>query len=291
MAKGGAYGIWEGRIISLAHPAIMVCVYAATAFSAFSGWQWRRLREIGGEITALKAELKGPSAQIAAHEGEGEGDTPPPALVAQANALQTQIDELTATRKELANGDFRDKHYRTRRATARRTASPASHTSHTSLASARLTHSRLAPGATLPPTPRRCAPPRARANTSELLIALSPHRAARRAQRPARSSSVWAPRLPSRARSTPSCAHKSSSLGRTSTRAPASSCVLPSSHQPSPITRALTRALTHKLPSLARTSTPGAGIFRASCDASHASVARRPWRERCPAAVAWWQAS
>jgi len=110
MAKGGAYGIWEGRIISLAHPAIMVCVYAATAFSAFSGWQWRRLREIGGEITALKAELKGPSAQIAAHEGEGD-TPPPPALVAQANALQTQIDELTATRKELANGDFRDKHY------------------------------------------------------------------------------------------------------------------------------------------------------------------------------------
>jgi len=109
MAKGGAYGIFEGRIVSLAHPVVMAAVYATSAFAAFSGWQWRRLREIGGEITVLKAELKGHSAQISASEENGEA--PPAALVAKAGELQSQIDELTATRKELAGGSFRDKHY------------------------------------------------------------------------------------------------------------------------------------------------------------------------------------
>ena len=102
MAKGGEFGIWEGRIVSLAHPAVMALVYGASAFSAFTGWQWRQLREIGSEITALKAELKGPKEQIAAHEEKG--DAPPAAVLAKASELQTQIDTLTATRKELAGG-------------------------------------------------------------------------------------------------------------------------------------------------------------------------------------------
>ena len=57
-AKGGEFGVFEGRIISLAHPTIMAFVYGLSAFSAFTGWQWRQLREIGTEITAVKAELK-----------------------------------------------------------------------------------------------------------------------------------------------------------------------------------------------------------------------------------------
>jgi len=109
MAKGGEFGIFEGRIVSLAHPAMMACVYGASAFSAFTGWQWRSLREVGSEISALKAELKGPKAMIA--EQEAKEETPPAALVSQVKGLQSQIDELTAKRKELADGSFRDKHY------------------------------------------------------------------------------------------------------------------------------------------------------------------------------------
>jgi len=108
MAKGGAYGIWEGRIVSLAHPTVMALVYATSAFAAFSGWQWRRLRELGGEITALKAELKGPKAKL---DALGEGESPPAALATQVKELEAQVEALTATRKELAGGDFRDKHY------------------------------------------------------------------------------------------------------------------------------------------------------------------------------------
>jgi len=109
LAKGGAYGIWEGRIVSMAHPFVMAVLYTASAFAAFTGWQWRRLREIGGEITELKAELKGPKAAIAAAEEKGE--TPSASLVSEAASLESKINELSATRKELADGSFRDKHY------------------------------------------------------------------------------------------------------------------------------------------------------------------------------------
>ena len=109
LAKGGQYGIFEGRIVSLAHPTIMAVVYGASAFAAFTGYQWRRLREIGNEISELKAEQKPLKAKIAAQE---EAEEPPDATLTKAVAeLDTQIAALTDTRKELANGSFRDKHY------------------------------------------------------------------------------------------------------------------------------------------------------------------------------------
>ena len=107
MAKGGEFGIFEGRIISLAHPTVMALMYAASAFAAFTGWNWRRLREIGVEITGLKAELAPLKKQI---DEAGEGG--PPALVAsQAAELTAKIDELSATRKALASDNLREKHY------------------------------------------------------------------------------------------------------------------------------------------------------------------------------------
>ena len=109
LAKGGEYGIFEGRIVSLAHPAIMATVYAASAWSAFSGWQWRSLREIGTTITEEKAKLKAVQSMVAAAEAKEEA--PDAAHVAEAKALQAKIDELTATRKELAGSDWRAKHY------------------------------------------------------------------------------------------------------------------------------------------------------------------------------------
>ena len=109
LAKGGEYGVFEGRIVSLAHPAVMAIMYAASAWSAFTGWQWRRLRELGLKITVLKEDVKQPKAQI---EAASSADMPPPTSAVQTVAdLQSQIDELTAERKLLANGGFRDKHY------------------------------------------------------------------------------------------------------------------------------------------------------------------------------------
>jgi hypothetical protein len=108
-AKGGEYGIWEGRIVSLAHPAVMAVVYAASAYAAFTGWQWRQLREVGGQVVSLKKELKGPKAQVAAAQDKGE--TPSAALLSKVASLQSELDTLDATRKELAGSDLKAKHY------------------------------------------------------------------------------------------------------------------------------------------------------------------------------------
>jgi len=107
MAKGGEYGLAEGRIISLAHPTVMALMYTASAFAAFTGLQWRRLREVGVTIGDLKKELKPLQAQV---EAAGESGAPA-ALTAQVAQLTTKVDELSATRKALAKDDLRDKHY------------------------------------------------------------------------------------------------------------------------------------------------------------------------------------
>ena len=60
------------------------------------------------QLIALKEQLKGPKAQV---EATPEGSTPSAALVAQVSELESQIDALTATRKELAGGSYRDVHY------------------------------------------------------------------------------------------------------------------------------------------------------------------------------------
>ena len=84
-------------------------VYGASAWSAFTGLQWRRLREVGNEISTLKAELKAPKAEVDAAVEKGE--TPSASAVSRVQALEAEIAELSASRKELADGSFRDKHY------------------------------------------------------------------------------------------------------------------------------------------------------------------------------------
>jgi len=81
--------------------------YTASAFAAFTGLQWRRLREVGVTIGDLKKELKPLQAQV---EAAGESGAPA-ALTAQVAQLTTKVDELSATRKALAKDDLRDKHY------------------------------------------------------------------------------------------------------------------------------------------------------------------------------------
>jgi hypothetical protein len=57
LAAGGAYGILEGRTGALVHPAIMFFLFAATGFTGFLGWQWRRVRTIPDEVAELKTQL------------------------------------------------------------------------------------------------------------------------------------------------------------------------------------------------------------------------------------------
>lgn len=95
LAVNREYGILEGTLLALVHPVVMLCLFGVTVYAGWLGWQWRRLREIGLEIKELKKQLPKPDA---------EGNTP-------ASPIADQIVELEATRKELAAGGFRDRHF------------------------------------------------------------------------------------------------------------------------------------------------------------------------------------
>ena len=90
---------------------VMALMYDASAFqAAVTGFQWRQLREIGGRVTELKAEQKTVAAEIEALEAK-EGAIVPAAHRERAAELAAKIDALSATRKELAGANLRDKHY------------------------------------------------------------------------------------------------------------------------------------------------------------------------------------
>jgi hypothetical protein len=87
LAAGGAYGILEGRTGALVHPALMLFLFAATGFTGYLGWQWRRVRTIPDEVAQLKALLpKAPAAGA-------------PACV--ANAAQSHAAAVPARLKRL----------------------------------------------------------------------------------------------------------------------------------------------------------------------------------------------
>jgi len=91
-AAGGEYGLFEGRSLALLHPIGLGALYGATLYAGWLGLQWRKVRTVGDEIAALKKTMPADAADAA------------------GSAVAKQIDELTATRKELVAGKFKDKH-------------------------------------------------------------------------------------------------------------------------------------------------------------------------------------
>jgi len=98
LAAGPDWGIFEGRTLSLLHPAVMAGLLVYTLYTAFLGFQWRRQRTLGDEIAALKKKLPKPAA---------EGEDPVPVNV----EVEAQIKALQAERKDLAAAGPRDQHY------------------------------------------------------------------------------------------------------------------------------------------------------------------------------------
>jgi hypothetical protein len=109
LAKGGEFGILEGRIVSLAHPTVMAAMYGASAWAGFTGWQWRRLREMGSEIQEFKDEKKKLQTQMDALEKSNQ--SVPGLLTTQLGELTKKLDDITDARKGMAKANFRDKHY------------------------------------------------------------------------------------------------------------------------------------------------------------------------------------
>mmetsp|Transcript_43170 Transcript_43170/g.105606 ORF Transcript_43170/g.105606 Transcript_43170/m.105606 type:complete len:271 (-) Transcript_43170:197-1009(-) len=78
-AAGGKFGLLEGKAVALVHPAMFAGLFLFTLYTGYQGLMWRKVREIGEEIKETSDKAK--------------------------------IDELTAKRKELLSGNFRDKHF------------------------------------------------------------------------------------------------------------------------------------------------------------------------------------
>ena len=135
-AAGGAYGVFEGKLASMAHPVTMLALFGTSLYSAYLGLQWRRLREIGEELKELTKSLpklssgqaKSPISEFMASatseittltgaEGDNtarlstlRGDI---SLIQGAMEIDSKIIELSATRKSLIGMNLRDKHYTT----------------------------------------------------------------------------------------------------------------------------------------------------------------------------------
>jgi hypothetical protein len=104
-AKGGEYGLLEGRTAALVHPAGLAVLWFATVYAGYTGLQWRRVRTIQEEIVELKATV--PVKEMVTASGETEAV----ALTPAQKETQGKIDELASTRKELVAGQFKDKHF------------------------------------------------------------------------------------------------------------------------------------------------------------------------------------
>ena len=111
------WGIFEGRTLSLLHPAMMGSMALFSLSTALLGFQWRRQRTIGDEINTLKKtlpNLNGASSvkdAIAAAESAESVDTAYVSSLKGALSIESNIEELQKERKELAGASPRDKHF------------------------------------------------------------------------------------------------------------------------------------------------------------------------------------
>lgn len=116
-AAGPDWGLFEGRTASLLHPIAMFSMAGLMASTALLGFQWRRQRTMGDEISDLKKSLPalGGAASVTLALAEAEGaETVDSGYVAKLKAalpVQSQIDELVKERKDLASKAPKDKHF------------------------------------------------------------------------------------------------------------------------------------------------------------------------------------
>lgn len=117
LADSPDWGLFEGRIGSLLHPAMMASMFVFSISTAILGWQWRRQRTMGDEISALKKtlpDLQGAasvSAALSAAKSAETVDTNRIQTLTAALVTEQQISALVTERKSLAEAGPRDKHY------------------------------------------------------------------------------------------------------------------------------------------------------------------------------------
>jgi len=111
LAAGPDWGIFEGRTLSLVHPAMMASLLVYSLYTAFLGFQWKRQRTLGDEISALKKSLPVADVPGALATAKEAGDSAEVSKLESAMSTVKEIESLTQERKDLAAAGPRDKHY------------------------------------------------------------------------------------------------------------------------------------------------------------------------------------
>lgn len=133
IAASSDYGILAGRSASLIHPISNFAFFLTSLYSAYLGFQWRNLRDIGEKIRALTKDLptistgqvKSPIAgAIASITSELELLSSDPEASGKVSVLRKDLDilksaveldleiqQLSETRKTLLAGNLKDKHH------------------------------------------------------------------------------------------------------------------------------------------------------------------------------------
>ncbi|EEC43789.1 predicted protein, partial [Phaeodactylum tricornutum CCAP 1055/1] len=101
-AAGPDWGLFEGKSASLLHPVMMFSLLALSVSTAILGFQWRRQRTMGDEISSLKKTLA---------EARAANDSNQVSVLTAALTTEQDIAALTNERKELAAAGPKDKHF------------------------------------------------------------------------------------------------------------------------------------------------------------------------------------
>jgi len=115
MAAGPDWGIFEGKTLSLLHPAMMAGMLGLSISTALLGFDWRRQRTIGDEISALKKQIPNlggaSSVAEAIAAAQAAQDTVLAAKLQGSLAIEAQIKDLQNERKTLSEKGAREKHF------------------------------------------------------------------------------------------------------------------------------------------------------------------------------------
>lgn len=110
-----AYCDGQGKSASLLHPVMMFSLLALSVSTAILGFQWRRQRTMGDEISSLKKSLPslGGAGSIseALAEARAANDSNQVSVLTAALTTEQDIAALTNERKELAAAGPKDKHF------------------------------------------------------------------------------------------------------------------------------------------------------------------------------------
>lgn len=115
LADSPDWGLFEGRTGSLLHPITMGSMFLYSLYTAFLGFQWRRQRTLGDEISALKKSMPSldgaESVSAALTKAKESNDLYKINSLTAALEIESQVNTLIAERKSLAEAGPRDKHF------------------------------------------------------------------------------------------------------------------------------------------------------------------------------------